>query len=193
MPYSKEEQRGQGRKRPTRCAWTSVSPHSSRAREHRRRPRVANGADYRLFVGQDDERIGIVEELLRGTQMFGEVEYFISMGLPRPEDDRYFSLGVPSDPVFAVFAEKSGAPPGHRTRMVLRDPAQMDVDWAAVQARKGNPGNARANGPGGPIRPCRYPTPARYRPGHEPPRSNPRANRAGRVWNSRCANWGHPR
>ncbi len=85
---------------------------------------------------REEERIGIVEELFREAGVFGNSEYFISMGLPRPEDDRYFSLGVPSDPVFAVFAEKKGLVRDRGTRLVLRDPAQLDTDWAAVQSRK---------------------------------------------------------
>ncbi len=85
---------------------------------------------------KEEERLGIVEEYFRKAEAFGPTEFFISMGLPRPEDDRYFSLGIPSDPVFAVFAEKPGAPGSRRSRMVLRDPAQMEVDWDAVQLRK---------------------------------------------------------
>ncbi len=86
---------------------------------------------------KEEERIGIVEEFFRKAEVFGPSELFVSMGLPRPEDDRYFSLGIPSDPVFAVFAEKVGAPEGRQPRLVLRDPAQIDLDWAKVQARKG--------------------------------------------------------
>lgn len=85
---------------------------------------------------KEEERIGLVEEFFRNAGVFGESEFFISIGLPRPEDDRYFSLGIPSDPVFAVFAEKRGSGPARPTRMVLRDPAQVAVDWGAVQARK---------------------------------------------------------
>jgi SAM-dependent methyltransferase len=89
---------------------------------------------------REEERIGIVEEFFREAGGFDDPGYFISMGLPRPEDDRYFSLGVPSDPVFAVFAEKSGGPGIDGHRMILRDPAQLDTDWAAVQARKAQVG-----------------------------------------------------
>jgi SAM-dependent methyltransferase len=85
---------------------------------------------------REEERVGIVEEFFRRAGVFGPTEFFISMGLPRPVDDRYFSLGTPSDPVFAVFAEKRGLVSGRRNRLVLRDPAQIDTDWAAVQARK---------------------------------------------------------
>ncbi|MBT8398638.1 MAG: class I SAM-dependent methyltransferase [Gemmatimonadetes bacterium] len=85
---------------------------------------------------REEERLGIVEAFFRDSGAFASSEYFISMGLPRPEDDRYFSLGVPSDPIFAVFAEKKGLVLDRRNRLVLRDPAQLDTDWAAVQARK---------------------------------------------------------
>ena len=98
-------------------------------------------------VGEDakeEERIGIVEEYLREAEAFGDSEFFISMGLPRPEDDRYFALGIPSDPIFAVFAEKPGGPAHRQPRMVLRDPAQMDTDWGAVQKRKERVGQTLA-------------------------------------------------
>jgi hypothetical protein len=73
--------------------------------------------------------------------VFEEPETFMSMGLPRPEGDRYFALGIPSDPVFAVFAERSGGedtrkPSADRPRMILRDPARMEWDREAVEARK---------------------------------------------------------
>jgi SAM-dependent methyltransferase len=89
---------------------------------------------------KEEERLGIVEEFFRGAEVFGPPEAFVSMGLPRPEDDRYFSLGTPSDPVFAVFAEKTGlsaeAANGRKPRLVLRDPAQIDLDSATIQKRK---------------------------------------------------------
>jgi len=85
---------------------------------------------------REEERIGIVEELFRETGAFEDSRFFISMGLPRPEEDRYFSLGVPSDPVFAVYAEKVGGVEGRSHRPVPRDPAREDLDWAAIRARK---------------------------------------------------------
>jgi SAM-dependent methyltransferase len=90
---------------------------------------------------KEEERIGIVEEMIREVGGFEDPEYFVSMGLPRPEDDRYFSLGTPSDPVFAVFAEKPGAPEGRKPRLVLKDPAQIDMDWPSIKARKGTVGD----------------------------------------------------
>jgi len=99
-------------------------------------PKVVRGWE----DAKEEERIGMVEEFYRKAGVFGTSEFFVSMGLPRPEDDRYFSLGTPSDPVFAVFAEKDGAPEGRQPRLVLRDPAQIDLDWSAVEARRGNVG-----------------------------------------------------
>lgn len=85
---------------------------------------------------REEERIGMVEELFRQSGAFGSSETFISIGLPRPQEDPYFPLGTPSDPVFAVLAEKPGAP-GHRPiRKILRDPANLPVDRAAVEERK---------------------------------------------------------
>ena len=85
---------------------------------------------------KEEERIGLVEEFFRRAEAFGSSEFFISMGLPRPESDRFFPLGVPSDPVFAVFAEKVGGAAGRPGRMVFQDPAQMEIDWVAAGARK---------------------------------------------------------
>jgi len=85
---------------------------------------------------KEEERIGLVEEYLRRSGTFEEPNFFISMGLPRPESDRFFSLGVPSDPVFAVFAEKTGGKEGRPPRQVPRDPADMAIHREVVAARK---------------------------------------------------------
>jgi SAM-dependent methyltransferase len=89
---------------------------------------------------KEEERLGLVEEWFRRTGKFNETEFFISMGLPRPEEDRFFSLGVPSDPVFAVYAEREGGPDDRRPRLVYQDPASREVDWAAVKERKATVG-----------------------------------------------------
>ncbi len=85
---------------------------------------------------KEEERIGIVEEFFRRGEVFKSSEFFISMGLPRPKDDRFFPLGVPSDPVFAVFAEKEGGGANRPKRMVYQDPAQKEIDWVAAKARR---------------------------------------------------------
>ncbi len=56
-----------------------------------------------------DERIKVVIDYFQYTDMFENPEVFISMGQPRPEDDKYAFTGFPSDPIFAVYADKKGA------------------------------------------------------------------------------------
>lgn len=68
----------------------------------------------------DEERIRLVRQYFDRTERFGPTEMFISMGQPRPEDDKYFRMGIPSDPVFAVFAEKKGGAAG-RPRRIAAD------------------------------------------------------------------------
>ncbi len=85
---------------------------------------------------KEEERMGIVEEFFRQAGVFPETGYFISMGLPRPEEDRYYPLGVPSDPVFAVFGEKAGGGPDRPERMVYRDPADMVLNPQATEEKK---------------------------------------------------------
>ena len=85
---------------------------------------------------REEERIGLVEEFFLTAGAFEPTEYFISMGLPRPETDRFFALGVPSDPVFAVFAEKMGGAEGRRSRGVCADPAAVRPNQDLVAERR---------------------------------------------------------
>jgi len=50
----------------------------------------------------------IVHEYFRSVADFGPMKLFCSMGKPRPKDDRYAGLGIPSDPIWAIYAEKQG-------------------------------------------------------------------------------------
>jgi SAM-dependent methyltransferase len=52
----------------------------------------------------------IVHEYFRSVPDFEPMTFFCSMGMPRPKDDKYAGLGIPSDPVWAIYAEKKGAP-----------------------------------------------------------------------------------
>ncbi len=54
------------------------------------------------------ERIMLVEDFFSACGLFGETTVYISKGKPRPKDDKYAHLGIPSDPVYAVYAEKRG-------------------------------------------------------------------------------------
>jgi len=64
----------------------------------------------------DDERIDFISAYFRQTGSFEPAHVFISMGKPRPKDDKYADTGFPSDPIFAVYAEKDGGEQGKRKR-----------------------------------------------------------------------------
>jgi len=64
----------------------------------------------------EEERLRLVLDFFRATPGFQEPHQFESSGKPRPIDDKYAHLGIPSDPVFAVYAEKEGHPSGKKDR-----------------------------------------------------------------------------
>jgi SAM-dependent methyltransferase len=56
----------------------------------------------------EEERITLVREYFARCGGFTEPRLFLSRGKPRPADDRYAGLGIPSDPVVALFADRGG-------------------------------------------------------------------------------------
>ena len=67
----------------------------------------------------ENERLILVQEFFQAAGGFGRTSEFVSKGRPRPRDDKYASAGIPSDPVYAVFAEKQGGDPSSPPRVVL--------------------------------------------------------------------------
>jgi SAM-dependent methyltransferase len=67
----------------------------------------------------EDERILLVEELFERAGAFERTNLFVSKEKPRPKDDKYASFGIPSDPVYAVYADKSGGSPTQKKRPVV--------------------------------------------------------------------------
>ena len=57
----------------------------------------------------EEERIQLVEYFFQASGAFNRAELFISRGRPRPRNDKYFHHGIPSDPIYALFAERRGA------------------------------------------------------------------------------------
>ncbi len=57
----------------------------------------------------EQERILLVEDFFQAAGIFAESQQWVSLGKPRPPADKYSALGTPSDPVYAVYAEKLGA------------------------------------------------------------------------------------
>jgi SAM-dependent methyltransferase len=56
----------------------------------------------------DEERLQLVKEYFRRCGAFHEPRDFASTGKARPSDDRYADMGLPSDPIYAVFADRTG-------------------------------------------------------------------------------------
>ncbi|MDD3471852.1 MAG: methyltransferase domain-containing protein [Syntrophaceae bacterium] len=53
---------------------------------------------------RENARVDLVKKIFRFSQKFSIEGYTESKGKPRPKDDKYFHLGIPSDPVYAVWA-----------------------------------------------------------------------------------------
>jgi len=64
----------------------------------------------------EEERILLVEDFFRDSGSFEKTTLFVSKGKPRPEDDKYAQHGIPSDPVYAVYAEKKGGDSSRKQR-----------------------------------------------------------------------------
>jgi len=58
---------------------------------------------------KEDERLELVKLYFKESEMFEETRVFVSMGKPRPSDDKYSPLGIPSDPIFAVYTDKKSS------------------------------------------------------------------------------------
>jgi SAM-dependent methyltransferase len=84
----------------------------------------------------EEERVLLVEEYFEHSELFEESRVFVSRGKPRPEDDKYAHLGIPSDPVYAVYAEKKGGAPGRKPRRVSEVAGGESFDPEEVHRRK---------------------------------------------------------
>lgn len=87
----------------------------------------------------DQERLMIVEDYLRSTDLLGSISTFAVQGRPRPAGDRHAGTGLPSDPVYAVWAERRGGAPDRPVRRppeltpwYLDDPDELARRKAAV-------------------------------------------------------------
>lgn len=54
----------------------------------------------------EEERLILVEDYFRLAGGYQVSQVFVSKGGLRPKDDKYFAMGIPGDPVYAVYAEK---------------------------------------------------------------------------------------
>jgi SAM-dependent methyltransferase len=83
----------------------------------------------------EEERVMLVEDFFKRTQTFEEPAVFTSRGKPRPKSDKYAHLGIPSDPVYAVYAAKIGGAAGHQG-MVEEPSTQFADDGADIENKK---------------------------------------------------------
>ena len=81
------------------------------------------------------QRIQLVELFFDDSEQFEDPTVFVSRGKPRPEHDKYAPLGVSSDPVCAVHAEKKGVFGSTRPK-ISASYADRPFDLAEVEARK---------------------------------------------------------
>jgi SAM-dependent methyltransferase len=77
------------------------------------------------------KRAHLVQDYFDDTGLFSETAVFVQKGRPRPRDDndRYSGLGLPSDPVYAVYADRLGATrprPSPAATLVLPDRAEVE-------------------------------------------------------------------
>jgi SAM-dependent methyltransferase len=76
------------------------------------------------------ERVELVRLYFRESGLFEEPEVYASVGKRRPRADKYAYLGIPSDPIYAVYSERIGATNcSKRPRLVERAvkvPARKD-------------------------------------------------------------------
>ncbi len=82
------------------------------------------------------ERQMLVEDYFRSVEDFGRVTAFVSRGQPRPADDKYAASGLPSDPVWALYAEKRGAPAERPARPAIAPEPDPGPPPAVVAERK---------------------------------------------------------
>ena len=68
----------------------------------------------------ENERVLLVQDWFREAGLFEETRVFLSKGRPRPADDKYAHLGLPSDPVWAVYADRAGGDPCRVPRPAVR-------------------------------------------------------------------------
>jgi len=60
----------------------------------------------RIWKRTDEaERVDLVKKFFELCEAFSVEDSFESRGKPRPEDDKYYSLGIPSDPIYALWAK----------------------------------------------------------------------------------------
>ncbi len=56
----------------------------------------------------EKQRVELVRRFFSLSERFAIQGYYESSGKPRPRDDKYYELGIPSDPIYAVWGKPTG-------------------------------------------------------------------------------------
>ena len=84
----------------------------------------------------EEERVLLVEDFFNRAGIFISPQVFVSKGKPRPKDDKYAHLGIPSDPIYAVYAEKNGGGVSERPNLSVVWPLTDLPDPEELERRK---------------------------------------------------------
>ena len=84
----------------------------------------------------EDERVLLVDDFFREAGVFQKPSVFLSKGKPRPKDDQYAHLGIPSDPIYAVYADKKGGDPLRSARPEVLVSYGEPLDQETFELRK---------------------------------------------------------
>jgi SAM-dependent methyltransferase len=84
----------------------------------------------------EEERVILVHEFFNATDLFHPPRDFVSLGKIRPRDDKYAHLGLPSDPIYAVYAETKGEAPHRKQRPDIKYDATKTTDKEELERRK---------------------------------------------------------
>jgi SAM-dependent methyltransferase len=85
----------------------------------------------------ESERGLLVDDWFKAAGGFGETRAFVSKNKPRPSDDKYAHMNIPSDPVYAVFADRLGGDPARPPRPLPKAdrPERPKQDLKAMAAQ----------------------------------------------------------
>ncbi len=84
----------------------------------------------------EPERVMLVEDFFKACDLFEAPETFSSKGKPRPRDDKYADRGIPSDPIYAVYAEKKGAPADRKARPSVESEEKRPLTAEELKAQR---------------------------------------------------------
>lgn len=84
----------------------------------------------------EEERVLIVDDFFKLSKGFELPRFFVSKKKARPENDKYEALGIPSDPIYAVYAEKKGGAMNRKKRPDIALAYGVRLDKRTLEIRE---------------------------------------------------------